>query len=152
MTVASVSEKTRPTPVDVDDKPLLSWGEHMVTCALATWMLFGLYIDGWAHRNRNLHDSIKTPWHGIFYAGWFAFASWLVWLALREYRSGRPVSKSAAKGYDVGLIGVGMFMVGGICDQIWHTLWGVEQDLNAFMSPTHWLLAIGMFLMVSSPF
>jgi hypothetical protein len=111
------------------DRPILSPRENLITCALATWMLAGIYLDGWAHRNRDLHDSIVTPWHGLFYAGYIAFASWTLWVVLRRLRDGSR----------------------GLGDQIWHLTLGVEQDLNAFQSPTHWLLAIGMFLMSSSP-
>ena len=65
-------------------------------------------------------------------------------------RVGRPGPEAVPVGYGVGVIGVLTFMVGGLGDQVWHLSLGVEQDINAFQSPTHWLLAIGMFLMLSS--
>lgn len=133
------------------DRYKLSARDELVTCALGTWMLAGLYLDGWAHRNRDLMDSITTPWHAIFYAGYVAFASWLVWVVLRRVREGQAGLDAVPVGYGVGVIGVATFMLGGAGDQIWHLSLGVEQDINAFQSPTHWLLAIGMFLMVSSP-
>jgi hypothetical protein len=129
----------------------LSRREELVTCALGTWMLAGLYLDGWAHRNTDLKDSIATPWHAIFYAGYIAFASWLLWVVLRRLREGHRGLDAVPVGYGVGVIGVATFMIGGLGDQVWHLMLGVEQDINAFQSPTHWLLAIGMFLMLSSP-
>jgi hypothetical protein len=132
-------------------RPVLSWRENLITCALGTWMLAGLYLDGWAHRNLDLHDSITTPWHAIFYGGYIAFASWLLWVVLRRLGEGHRGPAAIPVGYGVGTIGVLTFMVGGVGDQIWHLTLGVEQDINAFQSPTHWLLAIGMFLMLSSP-
>jgi hypothetical protein len=129
----------------------LSYREELVTCALGTWMLAGIYLDGWAHRNLDLNDSITTPWHAVFYSGYLCFATWLAWVVLRRVREGHRGIDAAPVGYGIGLLGVGIFMVGGTGDQIWHLTMGVEQDLNAFQSPTHWLLAIGMFLMASSP-
>jgi hypothetical protein len=133
------------------ERPILSARENLITCALATWMLSGIYLDGWAHRNRDLHDSIVTPWHGLFYAGYIAFATWTLWVVLRRLREGYRGLEAVPVGYGIGAIGVLTFMVGGLGDQVWHLTLGVEQDLNAFQSPTHWLLAIGMFLMSSSP-
>jgi hypothetical protein len=129
----------------------LAYREELVTCALGTWMLAGLYLDGWAHRNLDLQDSITTPWHAIFYSGYICFAGWIIWMVLRRVREGHRGIDAVPVGYGVGLLGIGFFMVGGLGDQVWHLTMGVEQDINAFQSPTHWLLAIGMFLMLSSP-
>ncbi len=129
----------------------LSIREELVTCALGTWMLIGLYLDGWAHRNLDLKDSITTPWHAVFYAGYICFAAWIVWIVMRRVRDGQRGLDAVPVGYGVGLLGVVSFMIGGVADQVWHLTMGVEQDINAFQSPTHWLLAIGMFLMLSSP-
>lgn len=131
-------------------RPRLTYGEQLISCALGTWMLSGLYLDGWAHRNLDLKDSIATPWHAILYSGFIAFASWITWVVVRNAREGRHGLAGMPVGYGLGLAGVGFFAVGGLFDQIWHLFLGVEQDINAFQSPTHWFLAIGMFLMVTS--
>jgi hypothetical protein len=140
---------SQPKPTGARHK--LAPRDELITCALGTWMLAGLYLDGWAHRNRDLMDSITTPWHAIFYAGYIAFAAWLLWVVLRRVREGHRGLDAVPVGYGVGVIGVATFMLGGAGDQVWHLSLGVEQDINAFQSPTHWLLAIGMFLMLSSP-
>jgi len=114
-------------------------------------MLSGLYLDGWAHRNTDLNDKITTPWHAVLYGGFSAFACWITWVVLRNVRQGRRGLAAMPVGYAVGFAGVLFFTVGGVFDQVWHLSLGVEQDINAFQSPTHWFLAIGMFLMVSSP-
>jgi hypothetical protein len=123
--------------------------DELVTCALGTWMLTGIYLDGWAHRNRDLADSITTPWHALFYSGYVALTAWIAWIVLRRVREGHRGLDAVPIGYGVGLLGIAIFTVGGAGDQIWHLSLGVEQDLNAFQSPTHWLLAIGMFLLSS---
>lgn len=130
----------------------LPWREEMITCLLGTWMLAGLHLDGWAHRNTDLQDSITTPWHLVLYTGWAALASWIVWLIMRERNEGRSGLAAIPRGYAAGLVGALSFAIGGTGDQIWHVFLGVEQDIEAFISPTHWFLAVGMFLMVSCSF
>lgn len=130
----------------------LSWHEEMVTCLLGTWLLTGLHLDGWAHRNTDLHDSVLTPWHFVLYSGWAALATWIVWLIMRERDAGEEGLAAIPRGYALGLAGVVTFAVGGVGDQIWHFFLGVEQDIEAFLSPTHWFLAVGMGLMVSCSF
>lgn len=130
-------------------RPVLTRREHQITNALATWMLVGLLVDGWAHRTQDLHDSITTRYHALLYSGFTSFAAWLVWLYLREYRQGKRGAAAMPEGYAAGLVGVIIFGTGAFFDQFWHLAWGIEQDLNSFFSPTHWCLAIGMFLMVS---
>jgi hypothetical protein len=153
LAMAALQELTRAVsrrgvPVE---RTALSMRDELVTCALGTWMLSGLYLDGWAHRNRDLQDSITTPWHAIFYAGYICFATWIVLLVARRRRDGHRGLEAIPLGYGVALLGIATFTLGGAGDQVWHLSLGVEQDINAFLSPTHWLLAIGMFLMVSSP-
>lgn len=130
----------------------LPWREEMMTCLLGTWLVGGLYLDGWAHRNIDLEDSVTTPWHAVMYSGWAALASWIVWLIVRERNKGKRGLAAIPRGYALGLAGLASFVLGGAGDQVWHGFLGVEQDLEAFLSPTHWLLAIGMFLMVSCSF
>jgi hypothetical protein len=139
----------RPTPLE---RRRLPWHEEMITCLLGTWLLTGLYLDGWAHRNINLHDSIATPWHAVLYSGWGATAGWIIYLVLREANQGKRGLAAIPRGYGLGVAGVVSFAVGGAADQVWHLFLGVEQDIQAFLSPTHWLLAIGMGLMVSCSF
>src|SRR5687768_12755552 len=71
-------------------RPRLTYKEQLLSCALGTWMLTGLYFDGWAHRNLDLKDSITTPYHAILYSGFLAFAAWITWLVVvRNRRAGR---------------------------------------------------------------
>lgn len=130
----------------------LPWGQEMVTCLLGTWLLAGLHLDGWAHRNIDLQDSITTPWHAVLYSGWAGLAGWIVWLINREHREGKRGLAAIPRGYAMGLAGVISFAIGGTTDQVWHLFLGVEQDIEAFLSPTHWFLAVGMGLMVSCSF
>jgi hypothetical protein len=44
-----------------------------------------------------------------------------------------------------------MFVVGGVADGAWHTMFGVEVGVTALLSPSHLLLLSGGLLMVTSP-
>lgn len=54
-------------------------------------------------------------------------------------------------GYELSLVGVGLFFLGGIGDMLWHILFGIEVNVEALLSPTHLLLAVGGALMVTGP-
>lgn len=110
--------------------------------ALATWMVGGLYVDGWAHAHRPDLESFFTPWHALFYSGWAALAALLAWT---WWRRGAP------DGYAPSVAGTMLFAAGGAGDLLWHQVFGVEVSVEALVSPTHLMLAIGMGLMAAGP-
>jgi len=102
------------------------------------WFIGGLYLDGWAHNHLDLSaEGFFTPWHAAFYSGFFLSA-----LILFLYRKKLPQE------YRASLWGAGIFFLGGMGDMIWHTLFGVEADVEALLSPTHLILALGGTMMV----
>jgi len=114
------------------------------------WLLGGLYADGWAH-GYNLPDSFWTVWHLIFYSGFSVFAA-VVLGATALRRASAPTWRSAVpQGYLGSVIGAATFAVGGIADTAWHTAFGVEVGNDILLSPSHLLLALGIFLLVSGP-
>jgi hypothetical protein len=52
----------------------------------------------------------------------------------------------------LALLGIALFGLGGVGDLVWHTLFGIEEGVEALLSPTHLLLAGGGFLLISGPF
>jgi len=124
------------------DRPRASRQENLVTVALSAWLILGLFVDGWAHNN-DKPESFFTPWHGLFYSGFVATAVWM-W-SRRSRHGGVPA------GYGLGLIGVAVFAAGGVADLVWHSIFGVEEGLEALLSPTHLLLFASGLLVVSSP-
>lgn len=114
-------------------------------------MLGGLYLDGWAHRNLELLDTIWTKWHAIFYSGAIALIAWIALHVWQNLGKGRRGLAAVPEGYAIALVGAALFGLAGVGDQIWHLSLGIERDLEAFLSPTHMGLAIAIFLMVSSP-
>jgi hypothetical protein len=118
---------------------------------VSAWLLGGLYLDGWAHRHLHNLESFFTPWHGVLYSGLLASAVFLIGAALRLRTPETPWWRSLPTGYGLSLAGVAVFVAGGIGDLLWHTLLGVEADLEALLSPTHLILAIGGVLIGSGP-
>lgn len=54
-------------------------------------------------------------------------------------------------GYELSLLGVAIFMAGGVGDMLWHIVFGIEVDIEALLSPTHLLLALGGALIATGP-
>ena len=116
------------------------------------WLLIGLYLDGWAHRHLRDLDTFFTPWHGVLYSGFLAAAGFLALTLFRNRRPGDAWSRALPPGYGLSLVGVAIFIGGGVGDLIWHTVLGIEADLEALLSPTHLTLAVGGVLVGSGPF
>jgi hypothetical protein len=120
-----------------------------VVTAAGAWLLGGLYWDGWAH-GYSLPDSFFTIWHAGFYSGFLASAAALLGpVALRGPAVGWRAAIPA--GYAWSVVGVVIFAFGGVFDLVWHTLFGIETNLDALFSPSHLVLATGIFLIVSGP-
>jgi hypothetical protein len=97
--------------------------ENFITIICGTWLMIGLFVDGWAHNNEK-PESFFTPWHGLFYSGFTATALWV--LSRRQRQGAIPI------GYGLGFVGLAAFAVGGVGD-------------------THLLLFVSGVLIVSSP-
>jgi hypothetical protein len=133
-------------------RPRMSWRQDLVTCMLATWLIEGLTMDAWAHTNQTSLETVLTPWHALFYGGFAVTAGWICWCIRQNIKDGRSGLAAVPIGYGVAIIGMGCFALSGVGDQIWHAVFGIERSLEAFLSPTHLLLVVGMTLIVSAPF
>ncbi len=126
-------------------------GEHLVYVLFGLWLLVGLSLDGWAHRNRPELESFFTPWHAVFYSGFAAGAAWLAWMVYRRRRSVPSLTDAIPSGYELSVVGLAMFAAGGVGDGIWHTVFGIETSIDALLSPTHLLMLSGMLLSATAP-
>lgn len=124
------------------DRPRLSYRDDLLTVVFSTWLILGLFIDGWAHNN-DKPETFFTPWHAMFYLGFLATSAWM--LSRRRRAGGVPV------GYGLGLVGVAVFALGGVADMIWHLVFGIEIDLEALLSPSHLVLFTSALLILASP-
>jgi len=112
----------------------------------------GVHVDGWAHNHGRVDDTFFTPWHGLLYATYLVVAAVMLARVFRARAAGSPWREAVPDGYALSLVGVALFSLAGIGDMIWHTLFGVEEDLAALLSPTHLALASSGILMGTGPF
>ncbi len=125
--------------------------EDTITGLLGVWLLIGLFVDGWAHTNLGELETFFTPWHGIFYSGFAAGAGWMVLLTIRRIGPDRTFRRSIPPGYRLGMLGLAIFSAGGVSDMVWHTVFGIESNFRALLSPPHLVLLSGGLLAISSP-
>ena len=127
-------------------------GYDWTVVLLAFWFLVGVGLDGWAHNHISELESFFTPWHAVFYSGFLAIAGFLMATLYHNHAKGYSWRHALPPGYELSLVGVLIFMAGGIGDMIWHEVFGIEANVEALLSPTHLILALGGTLMVSGPF
>lgn len=131
-------------------RPLLSRGENLITVLGATWLVVGLFLDGWAH-NTQKPESFLTPWHAVLYSGFLVTAAWICWQVRRGHNAGARGAAAVPVGYGFGLAGAALFALGGVFDTAWHEIFGIEVDIEALLSPSHLLLFAGALLVLTSP-
>ena len=107
------------------------------------WILVGLFLDGWFHIHRPDGESFFTPWHGVLYSGVAA----TVVVHLREQSRAGGTSPGYAASRAGGLV----VLSAGVVDAVWHTVLGVEADLEALLSPPHLLLITAGTLVFAGP-
>src|SRR5258708_36855073 len=122
-----------------------------IMIVFSIWFLTGLVLDGNAH-NQGLVDSFFTPWHLVLYSGFAASGGWIVLSWARNIRNGLPWQFAIPVGYELSVVGAVIFGVGRVLDLLWHTIFGIEVSFEALVSPSHLILALGLFLIMSGPF
>lgn len=132
-------------------RPRARWGDDLAAALLGTWVVGGLFLDGWAHVNQPGLETFFSPWHAVFYLGFMVSTVVLARLVAQHQRGGRFDPALVPAGYGLGLAGVALFVAGGVADGAWHTMFGVETSVAALLSPSHLLLLSGGLLMVTSP-
>ncbi|GAC1452915.1 MAG: hypothetical protein PVSMB4_13540 [Ktedonobacterales bacterium] len=121
-----------------------------VMAVVCSWPLLGAYLDAWAHNHIRL-ETFFTPWHAVLYSGFLAVAVTLAGVLLINHARGARWRNALPAGYELSLLGVLILGVGGAGDLLWHLAFGIEQNIDAALSPTHLLLALGIGLVVSGP-
>ena len=148
--MASVRTTTTGRVTDSPGRPRAGWGDDLAAALLGTWVVGGLFLDGWAHVNQPGLETFFSPWHGVFYLG-FVVSTVVLARVVARFQRGRFDPALVPAGYGLGLVGVAMFVAGGVGDGVWHTMFGVETGVAALLSPSHLLLLSGGLLMVTSP-
>ncbi len=76
----------------------------------------------------------------------------MLFTLVRNHQHGAPWVQALPAGYNLSLLGTGIFAIGGVGDMLWHQTFGIEKGVEALLSPTHLTLATGIALIVSGPF
>jgi hypothetical protein len=119
--------------------------------ALSGALVGGVYLDAWAHEHGRVDTTFFTPWHGMMYTAMLVVALFLLGNFRTNMLHGYMWRRALPTGYGLALLGTLVFALGGIGDMVWHMLFGVEASLEALLSPTHLVLALGWILIVSGP-
>lgn len=128
--------------------PAFEWLMGFLVFALIS----GLNLDIWAHNHGKVDESFFTPWHAVLYGSMALNGIALGIVAARNVlQKHYPLRRSLPAGYGLSLVGVVAFSLGGVLDLIWHTLFGIEEDVQALLSPTHILLAVSAALILTGP-
>jgi hypothetical protein len=114
------------------------------------WISGGFFLDAWAHGHVPV-ETFFTPYHGVFYAGLLAVAVVFAVFILRAHGLGYAWANAVPRAYRLALLGVPIFLIGGVGDLIWHRLMGIEEGVDALLSPTHQILGLGIFFLSSGP-
>src|SRR5579859_3997899 len=118
--------------------------------AACTWLMTGGFLDAWAHNHFAL-ESFFTPWHAVLYSGFLVVAMVLIGTVVLNHARGETWQKAVPAGYELSVLGVFGFAIGGVADMFWHILFGIEKNIDAQLSPTHLLLMICLGLILAGP-
>ena len=127
-------------------------GFEWLMASLAALLVGGLDLDIWAHSHGKVDQSFFTPWHAVLYGAMALNGIVLgIVVARNVLQKKYPWQRALPEGYGLSLVGVIAFAIGGVLDLAWHTLFGIEEDIQALLSPTHLILATSAALILTGP-
>lgn len=116
------------------------------------WKTLGGYYDLFFHlQEAEVLETFFTPSHYFLYAGFTAMALVTFITLFLNHRGGLQWSDALPVGYNLTLIGIILFGIGGFADLIWHERFGFEVDVEALYSPTHLILVVADGLIIAGP-
>lgn len=120
------------------------------TGVCGVWIAGGFFLDAWAHGHVPV-ETFFTPYHAVFYSGMLVTIAVVTAFAVRNHRLGYDWINALPRPYRLALLGIPIFVLGGIGDMLWHRLLGIEEGVDALLSPTHQILGLGIFFLSSGP-
>jgi hypothetical protein len=134
-----------------EPRPRASRRTDVVMTVLSMWFVVGIYLDSYAHANHPELESFLTPWHAVFYSGFTAVAGWVLWTVYRQVQQGRRGLAAVPLGYGMTVVALPVFAVSGAVDAVWHTVLGIESQIDIFFSPSHLGIITSMIVILTSP-
>ncbi len=116
----------------------------------SVWIASGFFLDAWAHGHVPV-ESFFTPYHAVFYTGMLAAMIIFAIFIFRNRARGLSWRQSLPPGYRLAALGIPMFFLAGVGDMCWHLFLGIEEGVDALLSPTHQLLGFSLFVIASGP-
>jgi hypothetical protein len=116
----------------------------------SVWISSGFFLDAWAHGHVPI-ESFFTPYHAAFYTGMLAMMIVFAAFVARNRMRGYGWRECLPPGYRLAVLGIPIFFAAGIGDMMWHLLLGVEEGVDALLSPSHQALGLGLFLLAAGP-
>ena len=115
-------------------------------------LVTGVFSDGYAHSNFvEEMESFLTPWHGLIFIGYLACLAVISVAVRARVVEGMALVHAVPPGWNAPALGVGLFTLGFLGDGVWHTVYGIEADLEALLSPTHLLMLAGALAVMAGP-
>jgi hypothetical protein len=149
------ADVSSPAGADANDRTEpFSTRERWTLLGASLWLVTGLQLDAYAHATNPDLETFWTPWHAVLYSGIAACGFTLLWLLrprLPEELTYRAVLRDTPPALRVPVVGMALLLVGGAIDTLWHNLFGIEQGLEIFFSPSHFLIIGGMVLVAAGP-
>ncbi len=139
------------TPEPRAGRPPGSLGFDYFMLAISFWPLVGGFADAIAHSRTPKLETFFTPWHGILYSGVLAVIVSTLLIMRRNHAQGYAWNKAVPAGYEMTLVGIILLVFAGVGDLTWHTLFGIEKDIAATVSPTHLLLMLSLAIVFTGP-
>ncbi|MBB2944357.1 hypothetical protein FB565_004086 [Actinoplanes lutulentus] len=127
--------------------------ERWVLVVASAWLVIGLQLDAYAHATTPELETFWTPWHGVLYSGIAASGFTLLWI-MRSRLPSIPTYQSLLalpNALRLPLAGMAALLVGGGMDTLWHNVFGIERDMEIFVSPSHEFIILGMVLVAMGP-
>src|SRR5271166_6294299 len=94
------------------------------------WISGGFFLDAWAHGHVPV-ETFFTPYHAVFYSGILALALVIGAFAVRYRSLGYSWQDAVPRSYRLALLGIPIFVLGGLGDMLWHRAFGIEEGVDA---------------------
>jgi hypothetical protein len=141
------------TQIETTRAVTVSRGKVWALLGASFWMLLGLQLDAYAHANVAELETFWTPWHAVMYSGIFASCLVGIWILRPFLPEGLTVAglKALPLSLKVSATGMVLLLISGGVDTLWHNLFGIEDGLDIFMSPSHVGIITGMAAVAFGP-